>query len=53
MEENVILSVEVDSNKKKQAEEILSRLGIPMEVAIEIYLRQIVLNGKIPFPVQD
>ena len=37
--------------RKGRAEEVLSRLGIPMSTAIDMYLNQISLTGGIPFAV--
>ncbi|WP_249028569.1 type II toxin-antitoxin system RelB/DinJ family antitoxin [Tannockella kyphosi] len=51
MEKTVILNLRVDPNVKKQAEEVLSKLGIPMSTAIDMYLNQISLTGGIPFPI--
>lgn len=42
----------IDPDIKIQAENILKQLGIPMSTAIEIYLRQIVLQRKIPFEMK-
>lgn len=39
------------SNSKQRAEDVLTRLGIPMSTAIDIYLNQISLTGGIPFAV--
>ncbi|MBO4318184.1 MAG: type II toxin-antitoxin system RelB/DinJ family antitoxin [Mailhella sp.] len=36
---------------KQQAESILSRLGIPRSVAIDMYYRQIIAHNGIPFGV--
>ena len=36
---------------KQRAEDVLSRLGIPMSIAIDMYLNQISLTGGIPFAV--
>ncbi len=38
-----------DPEIKEQAEIILSRLGIPMSNAIDMFLRQIVIHRGIPF----
>lgn len=46
------LNLRVNPAVKKQAEEILSELGIPMSTAINMYLRQINLTGGIPFSVE-
>ena len=42
----------VDPTIKSQAEAILNQLGISMSTAMEIYLRQIALQRKIPFEIQ-
>ena len=42
----------IEPELKEQAEQILSQLGIPMANAINLYLRQIVLQKGIPFPVK-
>ena len=39
----------VDPIIKEQAETVLSQLGVSMATAMEMYLRQIVLQRKIPF----
>ena len=42
----------VEPELKEQAEQVLSKLGIPMANAINLYLRQIVLHRGIPFDVK-
>ena len=44
--------VRVEPHIKEQAEAILSKLGISMANAIQIYLNQIVLRGGIPFEIK-
>ena len=39
----------VEPEIKEQAEAILSKLGIPMSNAVNLFLHQIVLRGGIPF----
>lgn len=39
----------VDSETKKQAEAILSELGLNMTTAINVYLKKVVAEGGIPF----
>lgn len=36
---------------EEKAEEVLSRLGVPMSIAIDMYLNQISFTGGIPFAV--
>ena len=50
MEKTATLNLQVNPTKKS-AEDVLSRLGIPMSTAIDMYLRQITLTGGIPFRV--
>ena len=51
MEKTATLNLRVNPTTKKSAEDVLSRLGIPMSTAIDIYLKQITLTGGIPFKV--
>lgn len=51
MEKTATLNLRVNPKTKKSAEDILSRLGIPMSTAIDMYLKQITLTGGIPFRV--
>lgn len=50
---NVVdLNFSVDSALKHDAEVVLNNLGLSMETAIDIYLKQITLTGRIPFDVE-
>ena len=51
MEKTATLNLRVNPTVKRRAEEVLSRLGIPMSTAIDMYLNQISLTGGIPFAV--
>ncbi len=51
MEKTATLNLRVNPTVKQRAEEVLTRLGIPMSTAIDIYLNQISLTGGIPFAV--
>ncbi len=51
MEKTATLNLRVNPTVKERAEAVLSRLGIPMSTAIDMYLNQISLTGGIPFPV--
>ncbi len=42
----------VEPEIKKQAEQVLDRLGIPMSNAVGMFLRQVVLQKGIPFEVK-
>ena len=45
------LSVRMDRELKAQAEELFSELGMNMTTALNIFLRQSVRQGKIPFEI--
>ena len=51
MEKTATLNLRVNPAVKQRAEAVLTRLGIPMSTAIDIYLNQISLTGGIPFAV--
>lgn len=51
MEKSATLNLRVNPNVKERAEAVLSRLGVPMSTAIDMYLNQISLTGGIPFTV--
>ena len=51
MKKAATLNLRVNPTVKEMAEEILSRLGLPMSTAINMYLNQIILTGGIPFAV--
>ena len=42
----------IDPQIKEQADMVLSQLGISMSAAMEMYLRQVALQRKIPFEVK-
>ena len=45
------VNARIDQNVKTQAEAILTRMGLPRSVAIDIFYRQIIMHGGLPFPV--
>lgn len=51
MEKTATLNLRVNPMVKQRAEDVLTRLGIPMSTAIDMYLNQISLTGGIPFAV--
>lgn len=51
MEKTATLNLRVNPTVKERAEQVLSRLGVPMSTAIDMYLNQISLTGGIPFAV--
>lgn len=51
MEKTATLNLRVNPIVKEKAEAVLSKLGVPMSTAIDMYLNQISLTGGIPFAV--
>ena len=51
MEKTATLNLRVNPMVKERAEAVLSKLGVPMSTAIDMYLNQIALTGGIPFAV--
>ena len=49
MEKTMTMNLRVNPTIKKQAEDVLKQLGIPMATAVDMYLRQIIMTGGIPF----
>ena len=44
--------IRIDSNIKQQATELFSSLGMDMSSAVNIFLRQCILRGGLPFSVE-
>ena len=51
MEKTATLNLRVNPTLKQDAESVLGRLGIPMSIAVDMFLNQVVLVGGIPFAV--
>ncbi len=49
MSKNASIFTRIDPIVKEQAEVVLKQLGISMSTAMEMYLRQIAMQRKIPF----
>lgn len=45
------LSIRIDTELKKQAEHLFSELGMNMTTAFNVFVRQSVRQGKIPFEI--
>lgn len=45
------ISARIQHDVKQQAEAILTRIGLPRSVAIDMYYRQIIMHKGIPFPL--
>ena len=51
MEKNATLNIRINPDVKKSAETVLSKLGVPMATAVDMFLRQVTLTGGIPFAI--
>lgn len=47
----VNMSIRMDTELKKQADAMLADMGLNMTTAMNIFLRQVVRQGKIPFEI--
>jgi len=45
------LNIRIDKHVKHQAEELLSEMGLNLSTAVNIFLRQLIREGNIPFIV--
>ena len=54
MEDNVIeLEIEIDSTLKEEASKVLSKQGLDLNTAINMFFDYCVLHGKLPFEVEE
>ena len=51
MQKTATLNLRVDPEVKRSAESVLGKLGLSTSTAVDIFLRQVVLTGGIPFKV--
>ena len=49
--ETVNMSIRMDKELKKQADAMLSDMGLNMTTAMNMFLRQVVRQGRIPFEI--
>ena len=47
------ISVQIDRNDKEQVTEILQRLGVSMSELISMTIKQVIMQGGIPFDVKE
>lgn len=47
------MSIRIDPKIKSEADAVLKYLGLTTSEAVAIFLRQVVLNKGIPFPIQS
>lgn len=49
---NVTTSIRMDADTKRVASELLNDLGLDLSSAVNIFLKQVVLQGGLPFEVK-
>jgi len=52
MPKSSALTIRIDPEIKSQADSVLQYLGMTTSEAVTIFLRQVVLNNGIPFPIK-
>lgn len=53
MAKSEIYTLQIESSLKEQAEALFSNLGMTLEEAITLFLEASVLQGGIPFPLEQ
>ena len=53
MAQSEILTLQIDSNLKEQAEALFSSFGLTLEEAITLFLEASVQHGSIPFTIEQ
>ena len=53
MANSEIITLQIDSNLKEQAEALFSSLGLTLEEAITLFLQVSIQQGGIPFPLEQ
>ena len=53
MAETINVTIRLDKEVKENAERMFSGLGMNLSTAINIYVRQALRQGKIPFEIYD
>lgn len=49
---NVATQIRIDKSVKQQASELFAMLGIDMSSAVNVFLRQCIIQGGLPFEVK-
>lgn len=51
MAKTATLTVRLDEDLKNEAQAALEGMGLPMSLAVEMFLRQVAEKGRLPFPI--
>lgn len=49
--EKVKLTISIDRETKEAAERVCEDLGLPLNEAINVFLKQVIIQKSIPFPI--
>ena len=49
---NTTVTIRMDKNVKEQAQEMFNALGLSMSTAIDIFMRQCIMRGGLPFEIK-
>lgn len=52
MSQNINVNVRIDKDLKKEAEKLFADLGMNMTTAINVFIRQSINHGGIPFEIR-
>ncbi len=50
-QEYIMQNIQIDPTLYREAEAVFAQLGLPIDIAVTLFLRQAVLRGGLPFPV--
>lgn len=53
MAKTATFAVRLDEELKNEAQKVFESMGLPMSLAVELYLRQVVSRGKLPFALGE
>ena len=54
MQDNIIeFEIEIDSTLKEEATKVLSKQGLDLNTAINMFFDYCILNGRLPFEVEQ
>lgn len=53
MQENINVTIRLDKELKEQADLFLHNIGMSLSTAVNIFLRQSISKGKIPFEIEE
>lgn len=53
MQENINVTIRLDKELKEQADLFLQNIGMSLSTAVNVFLRQSINKGKIPFEIEQ